>query len=92
MSIKKIKTTNSNTIARLVSLKGSVKNCLILECASYELSFFFFYHQDRQQNWDLMMMMIIIQLSITPPPNQIEKIGCSHNCPISHILSVSGVL
>lgn len=41
MSIKKIKTTNSNTIARLVSLKGSVKNCLILECASYELSFFF---------------------------------------------------
>lgn len=42
MSIKKIKTTNSNTIARLVSLKGSVKNCLILECASYELSFFFF--------------------------------------------------
>lgn len=48
MSIKKIKTINSNTIARLVSLKGSVKNCLILECASYELSFFFFYHQDRQ--------------------------------------------
>ena len=43
MSIKKIKTTNSNTIARLVSLKGSVKNCLILECASYELSFFFFF-------------------------------------------------
>ena len=37
------------------------------------------------------MMMIIIQLSITPP-NQIEKIGCSRNCPISHILSVSGVL
>lgn len=48
MSIKKIKTTNSNTIARHVSLKGSVKNCLILECASYGLSFFFSIKTDNR--------------------------------------------